>query len=81
MKALEFTARVDEQHRLQLNLPIDAAPGPVRVLVLMPDTEVPFDEAEAAWAMGLAREWADDWNDPREDIYSLADGEAVHATR
>jgi len=41
-------------------------------------TSLILDE-EAAWAEGLAREWAADWNDPREDIYTLDDGEAIAA--
>lgn len=79
MKAFEFVADVDQQHHLQLNLPSSVGPGKVRVIVLAPDAE--GDEIEAAWMQGVAREWADELADTREDIYTLADGEPVNAAR
>jgi hypothetical protein len=81
MKALEFTAEIDKEHRLQLTMPVTTMPGPVRVLVLLPDTEHMDDGVEAAWEGGIAREWAADWNDAGEDIYSLHDGVPIDATR
>lgn len=33
--------------------------------------------AGAAWAAGIAREWADDLGDARQDIYTQEDGEAL----
>jgi hypothetical protein len=42
-------------------------------LTLMPDE----DESDEAWEFGIAREWAATLRDPREDIYTLADGEPV----
>lgn len=47
----------------------------------MKDLEVvPVEEGDASlWMQMLAREWAADWNDPREDTYTLDDGEAVEA--
>lgn len=39
------------------------------------------DEAGTAWAHGLAREWADELRDPRQDIYTLADGQMIDAAR
>ena len=80
MQAMELIAEVDEKRQLMLALPVGAKPGRVRVIVLLPDEETE-ENAEAVWAQGLAREWAADWDDPREDIYTLADGEPVHATR
>lgn len=35
------------------------------------------DDAGAAWMAGISQQWADELNDPREDIYTLADGEAA----
>jgi hypothetical protein len=35
------------------------------------------DDAGTSWAAGIAREWADELNDPRQDIYTLEDGEPV----
>jgi hypothetical protein len=39
------------------------------------------DDAESRWASGVAREWAEDLADPRQDIYTLADGEPVDEAR
>lgn len=33
------------------------------------------------WTEGIAREWHDELADPREDIYTLADGEPVDESR
>jgi hypothetical protein len=48
------------------------------VLVLVPEAEE--DEA-GLWMQGVAREWAAELADEREDIYTLEDGEPVDATR
>ena len=78
MKAFELVAEVDEQRRLQVMLPESTMPGRVRVLVLVPETE--DEEAGALWMQGIAREWAAELADEREDIYTLEDGEPVNAT-
>lgn len=80
MKALEFIAEVDAQHRLNLDLP-DTPPGRVRVLVLLPESDADTEAGvtDAAWMQGVAREWNAELADVREDIYSLNDGEAIHA--
>ena len=39
------------------------------------------DEAAGFWEWGVAREWAAELADEREDIYTLADGEPVQAKR
>jgi len=70
MKTIELTGHVDEQHRLCVELPAGVQPGPMKVILELPETE---SEAQN-WAIGVARAWAADWNDPREDIYSLEDG-------
>ena len=84
MKALEFAAEVDAHHRLQLVVP-DVLPGPVRVLVLLPETEQEAPEqkgeADAAWMRAVAQEWREELADPHEDIYTLEDGEPIHAPR
>ena len=84
MRALEFVAEVDDQHRLHLELP-DTPQGPVRVLVLLPDIpqEAPEaeGEADAVWMRALAHEWREELLDPREDIYTLEDGEPIDAAR
>ncbi len=77
MKALELIAEVDEQRHLQIALPASVLPGRVRVLVLTPEADE--DEAGGEWMNGLAREWAEDLADTRQDIYTLEDGEPIHA--
>jgi hypothetical protein len=37
------------------------------------------EEAGKAWMEGIAREWIVALSDPREDIYTIADGEPAHA--
>ena len=84
MKALEFVAEVDDQHRLSLDLP-GTGPGPVRVLVLLPEPPEEGIEAteefDSVWMQALSREWREELADPREDIYTLEDGEPVDAAR
>lgn len=79
MKALELMAEVDAQRRVQLVLPESVLPGIVRVIVLTPETLE--EEAEATWMSGIAREWAGELADERQDIYTLEDGEPVDAAR
>jgi len=77
MRAIELTGSVDDQHQLNVQVPEDFPAGPVRVIVLLPNE----DETGAAWAKGIAREWADDLADLRQDIYTLEDGQPVDAVR
>ena len=77
MKTIELMADVDEHHRLCAEAPEHLPAGPVRVIVLVPDE----DEAGAAWMQGIAREWAEDLADPRQDIYTLEDGQPLDAPR
>ncbi len=73
MKTIELIGRVHEHQRLTLEVPAGVPPGLVKVIV-----EVPSGEDEGAtWAEGVARAWAADWNDPREDLYSPVDGTPV----
>ena len=67
MKALELIGEVDETHRLQVQVPEALPPGLVRILVLIPEE----DDAGGGWLQGIAREWAAELRDPREDIYTL----------
>ena len=77
MKAIELVGDIDEQHRLRADVPKDLPVGPVRLIVLLPDE----DEAGIAWAQGVAKEWADDLADTRQDIYTLQDGQPVNEPR
>lgn len=77
MNEISITGRVNEQHLLSARVPDSFPPGPVTIVV----TAAPSDsDIEDDWMMSIAHEWADDLNDARQDIYSLADGEPVNAT-
>ena len=78
MSAIKIIGHVDENHRLTAQVPEEIAVGPVELVVLQPNDE---DEAGQAWAAGIARAWADELNDPQEDIYTLEDGEPIDETR
>jgi hypothetical protein len=77
VKAIEPIGDIDNQHRLQAHMPEDPPAGPVRLIVLLPDE----DEAAAAWANGIGREWAAELLDSRQDIYTLDDGQPVNSSR
>jgi hypothetical protein len=77
MKAIELVGEIDEQHRLQAQVPAELPAGPVRLIVLLPDE----DEAGIAWSAGVAKEWADEMRDSRQDLYTLEDGQPVNAPR
>jgi hypothetical protein len=71
MKAVELIGAIDDQHRLKADVPQELPAGPVRLIVLLPEE----DEAGAAWERGVSREWAEELRDPRQDIYTLQDGQ------
>ena len=77
MKVVELIGEIDDKHQLQAQVPEALPPGPVRIIVLVPEE----DEAGTAWMQGLAHEWAEELSDPREDIYTLEDGKPVDAAR
>lgn len=77
MKAIELIGDIDEQHHLQASVPEELPAGPVRLIVLLPDE----DSGGIAWAHGVAKEWAYELQDPRQDIYTLEDGQPVNAPR
>jgi hypothetical protein len=72
MKFHELLGHVDDQRRLHLALPPDIPPGPVKVMIEVPDEK----DAELcpSWAEAVGHAWAADWSDHREDIYTLEDG-------
>jgi hypothetical protein len=75
MKAIELVGDIDAQHQLRAQVPKDLPAGQVRLIVLLPDE----DDAGAAWASGVAKAWSADLGDPRQDIYTLEDGQPVNA--
>ncbi len=77
MKAIELVGEIDEQHRLRAQVPEELPAGRVRLIILLPDE----DEAGMAWAHGVAKEWAGELRDSKQDIYTLADGQPVNGPR
>lgn len=75
MSRTELVGNVDDQHRLSLVVPEQIKPGTVKVIVEIPE------DVEDDWRQGVAHMWARDWSDPREDIYTLTDGEPIHDAR
>ena len=74
MSMVRVSAHVDDKHQLSAEVPDSIPPGPVTVLIVPASQE---DDAGDAWMAGISEQWADDLSDPRQDIYTLADGEAV----
>ncbi len=75
MENIRLKGHVDTNHQLTAQVPADIGPGEVElILVFSPEDE---SAAEEQWANAISREWAAEWNDPREDIYTFTDGEAV----
>ena len=75
-RIIEVLADVDERHRLCVELPKYVHPGPVRVLVFLPP-----QEGGARWTEAVARAWADELEDARQDLYTLEDGTPVEVPR
>ena len=58
----------------------DARRGNLPAYHMLAECQLPgfqSDVAGDAWMAGISEEWADDFSDPRQDIYTLADGEPV----
>ena len=80
MKAIELIGDIDDRHRLRAEVPEHLPPGPVRLIVLLPDHDASEeDDAGTRWAAALAREWSAELKDSRQDIYTLDDGQPVNA--
>jgi hypothetical protein len=77
MKAFELIGDIDEQHRLRAQVPAALPAGPVRLIVLLSEE----DERGIAWMQGVAKEWAEELGDARQDIYTLEDGQTENAPR
>ena len=73
MSSITIQGQVDAQHRLSAIVPDSVPPGPVTVLL----TTTQEDDAGQIWMAGISQQWADELADTRQDIYTLADGEAV----
>ncbi len=77
MKAIELIGDVDAEHRLRAQVPEDLPAGPVRLLVLLPEQ----DPADEIWMRAVASEWSEDLSDPRQDLYTLEDGQPLDGAR
>ena len=76
MNILEVTGHVDEQHRLVAEVPAGIPAGPVQIIVKLPGDDT--EDEPGSWARAIAQAWMSDWSDPREDIYTLEDGQPVN---
>ncbi len=77
MKTIELLGDVDAQHCLRAQAPEDLPPGPVRLLLLLPEQ----DPVEEIWMGAVVSEWSEDLSDPRQDLYTLQDGQALDGAR
>jgi hypothetical protein len=77
MSTIELVGHVDEQHQLRVEVPVHVPPGPVSVVLELADE--PANAEDGSWSRAVIRLWARDWSDPREDIYTLEDGEPCRA--
>ena len=75
MNEVRISGHVDGQHRLSAVVPDSIPPGPVTVLIVGHCDE---GDAGTVWMSGVARQWADELSDPRQDIYTLSDGAPEH---
>lgn len=79
MQAIELTGTIDEKGQLHLDSPVvSVGQGRVRVILLRED----FDIEEEEWLKAAASNPAFDFlKDPKEDIYTLDDGQPFNDQR
>lgn len=75
MRTIELIGHVDEQHQLKVEVPAEVPTGAIKVIVEI-DEEDP-----AEWGRAVLARWAEETDDPRDDIYTLEDGVPYDATR
>jgi len=71
MTSMRLKGHVDTNHKLTAQVPSNVKPGEVELILLFSRNEEAA--AEEQWAAGISRDWAADWSDPREDIYTITD--------
>ena len=71
MGAVRIIGHVNDRHELSVQVPSSIPPGPVSILIVSAVTQ---EEVAGEWMEAIAQEWADELNDPRQDLYSLDDG-------
>jgi hypothetical protein len=73
---LAIDATVEDSLHLRLDKPLEFPAGTKARLVFLPEQLVMDDITEAQWLCFASQSGAfDDLKDPREDIYTLEDGE------
>jgi hypothetical protein len=72
VEAIRVTGKIEERGRLVASIPDSIEPGMVEVLIIAKSSS--DDDAGETWMAGVAREWHEELNDARQDIYTLADG-------
>ncbi len=78
MDSIKIQGYVDREHRLSASVPGSIPPGPINVWIAPINSEE--DSVGDSWAADIAHEWADELSDIRQDIYTMADGDALDAT-
>ena len=77
MRAIGIVGEIDEDHNIRAEAPRDLPPGRVQLIVVRLDE----DEAGAVWPWDVSQAWGDELGDVRQDLYTLADGQPVDASR
>ncbi len=77
MRAMSIVGEIDDDHNIRAEAPRDLPPGRVQLIVVRPDE----DEAGAFWPWDVSQAWRDELADTQQDIYTLADGQPVDASR
>jgi hypothetical protein len=77
MRAIGIVGEIDDDHQIRAQAPRDLPAGPVQLIVVRPDE----DESGAFWPWDVSQAWSDDLGDIRQDLYSLADGQPIDASR
>ena len=75
MKAIEINTMTDKHGHLKINYPLNTRERNVRVIILVDEINDRVDEEEL-WMKSISSNPAFDFlEDPKENIYSLTDGE------
>jgi hypothetical protein len=80
LRAFEVAGEIDERRQLHVKEPLPiAGPSRVRIIILVPDQP---DVDEATWLESAAVNPAFSFlREPREDVYTVADGKPFHDQR
>ena len=79
MKTLKITGQVDQNGQLRASVPPEVTAGAIELVLLLPEED--DDEFSETWMKFVCKEWAAELADPREDIYTLEDGEPIDGHR